>query len=138
MCIHEGYTKMTDIFDETIMCSKCSKKMDKVTVVRNGFSLRALECKKCGKYIYHPNDIEEYKKFQELRQRPFAVKLRMVGNSYTVSIPREIIDFQEQMFHEMEKQIERMTQMVRIGLEEPGRLSLTFKEEEEDEEEEEK
>ena len=126
---------MTDIFDETIMCNKCGKKMDKVTVMRNGFSLRALECKKCGKYIYHPSDIEEYKKFQELKQRPFNVKLRMVGNSYTVSIPREIIQLEQDMHKEMAKEMERMNKIVRLMLEEPGKLSLFFIEPEEEEEE---
>lgn len=118
---------MTDIFDETIMCSKCGKKMNKVTVVKTGFSLRALECKKCGKYIYHPSDVEEYKKFQELKQRPYNVKLRMVGNSYTVSIPREIVDF-------MKEQEKMHDEMVRIFFQGAKRLALSFGEEDEEEE----
>ena len=129
---------MADIFDEIVSCSKCGKKMDKVTVDRNGLRMRALECKKCGKYIYHPADAEEYKKFQELKQRPFNVKLRMVGNSYTVSIPREIIQLEQDMHKEMAKQMERMNKIVKLMLEEPGKLSLFFTEPEENEEEEEK
>lgn len=122
--------EMADIFDEIVSCSKCGKKMNKVTIMRNGFSIRALECKKCGKYIYHPSDIEEYKKFQELRERPFNVKLRMVGHSYVVSIPKEIIELEREMHEGMKRQMERMNKIVKLMLEEPGKLSLFFREEE--------
>ena len=84
---------MIDMFDEIVVCSGCGKKMQRIDIIKNGFRLRALQCDKCEKRIYHPADIEEYKRFSQLKQRPFAVKLRMVGNSYTVSIPREIVDF---------------------------------------------
>ena len=127
---------MTDLFDEIVSCSKCNKRMSKVELFKNGFKIRALECKKCGKYIYHPQDIEEYKKFQELKQKPFQVKLRMVGNSYTVSIPREIIELEKEMHEEMARQMDRMGKIVRLMLEEPGRLSLSFNPEQEEEEEE--
>lgn len=123
---------MTDIFDEIVTCSKCGKKMTKINIDKNGFKLRALECKKCGKYIYHPKDMEEYKKFQELKQKSFSVKLRMVGNSYTVSIPREIIQLEQDMHKEMTRQMERMNKIVKLMLEEPGKLSLFFTEPEEE------
>ena len=127
---------MEDIFNETIMCSKCKKKMDKVTVVRNGFKIRALECKKCGKHIYHPSDIQEFKKFSQLKKKPFNVKLRMVGHSYVVSIPHEIIKFQEHVRREMRdvekemaKHFEDMSRAVNMWLEEPGRLTISFEKE---------
>jgi len=100
--------------------------MIKSYVVRNGFKIRILECPKCKKKIYHPADVEEYKRFNILKQRPFSVKLRMVGNSYTVSIPREIINFQRQMHKEMETQMKEMNKIVRLFLEAPGKLSLFF------------
>ncbi|MCL6500935.1 MAG: hypothetical protein K6T16_02795 [Candidatus Pacearchaeota archaeon] len=117
---------MADIFDETVLCSRCGKKMGKVCIDKNGFRMRALECKKCGKYIYHPIDTEEYKKFQELKRRPFNVKLRMVGNSYAISIPREIIELEREMDKAMARQMERMNKIVKLMLEEPGKLSLFF------------
>ncbi|MGB9707983.1 MAG: hypothetical protein ACPLXC_01485 [Candidatus Pacearchaeota archaeon] len=125
---------MTDIFDEIVTCNKCGKKMNKVVIDKDGFRMRALECKKCGKYVYHPADVEEYKKFQELKQKPFNVKLRMVGNSYTVSIPKEIIQLEQEMHKEMARQMERMNKIVRLMLEEPGKLSLFFTEPKENEE----
>lgn len=104
--------------------------MEKIKVFRNGFSIRTLECKKCGKHIYHPADIEEYKKFQQLKERPFSVKLRMVGHSYVVSIPKEIIELEREMHEGMKRQMERMNKIVKLMLEEPGKLSLIFNEKE--------
>ena len=125
---------MPDFFDEIITCNKCGKKMVKNSIIKNGFSIRTLECKKCGKKIYHPADIQEYKRFSMLKQRPFSVKLRMVGNSYTVSIPREIINFQREMHKEMKKQVNEMNEFVRLCLEGPRKLSLMFEKAEGDEE----
>jgi hypothetical protein len=110
---------MTDLFDEIVMCSGCGRRMTKVMVLKNGFQIRALQCEKCNKRIYHPEDIEEYKKFTQLKHRPFAVKLRMVGNSYTVSIPREIVDF-------MNEQEKMHDEMVKVFFEEFGKISLMF------------
>ena len=122
---------VSDFFDEIITCKDCGKKMSKTLIIKNGFKIRTLQCKKCNKKIYHPADIEEYKRFLKLKQQPFNVKLRIVGNSYTVSIPREIINFQEQFHQEMKKEMENMNKIVRLCLEEPGRLSLLFREKEE-------
>lgn len=110
---------MTDLFDNTILCRDCNAKMNKVEVERNGFILRALQCPKCSNKIYHPADVEEYKRFTALRNKVFKVKLRIVGNSYAVSIPKEIVDF----IHEQEK---IMDDMVRLCFEEAGKLSLMF------------
>jgi len=45
--------------------------------------------------------------------------MRMVGNSYTVSIPREIVNF----IHEQEK---IFNEMVKLCFEEAGKLSIEF------------
>ena len=96
---------MSDLFDNVILCRQCGKEMQKETIVKNGVTLRSAHCEKCHKREFHPLDLAKLREFQELRQRPFRVKLRMVGNSYAVSIPREIIDFFEEadrMFEEVE------------------------------------
>jgi len=118
---------VTDLFDNTIMCKDCNEKMQKIFIFKNGFKLRAVECARCGQRIIHPADVEEFRRFSELKKRDFNVKLRMVGNSYAVSIPREIVDF----MHEQEK---IMDDMVRLCFEEAGRLSLMFGNIDEDEE----
>ena len=100
MCVYERgiqdtHTKM-DIFDHAVLCNKCGKKMKKLVVERSGFKMRALECPNCGGRTYHPSDMEEFNKYSQLQKQNFQVKLRKVGNSYTVSIPKELIDFFEE------------------------------------------
>jgi hypothetical protein len=108
-----------DIFDNTILCKNCNVKMKKASVIRNGFEMRALVCEKCGNKIIHPEDEKEYNKFQELKGKTFRVKMRVVGNSYAVSIPREIVDF----MHQQEK---LMDDMVRLCFNDVKKLSLNF------------
>ena len=114
---------MSDIFSHTILCKDCNKIMRKVVINKNGFQMRALICPLGHDKIIHPADDEEYNKFKELSQKEFKVKMRIVGNSYAVSIPKEIVSF----MHEKEK---LMDDMVRLCFEESGRLSLNFGEEE--------
>ena len=113
--------KMTDIFDNTILCGKCGKKMQKMQVLKNGFSFRIIVCpnEKCKEKIVHPSDEQEYSKFINLKNKEFRVKMRLVGNSYAVSIPKEIISF-------MNEQKKAMNEMVRLCFEDFGRVSLNF------------
>ena len=110
---------MADIFDNTILCNKCNVKMQKAEVAKSGFLLRAVACPQCGARIIHPNDEAEYNKFISLKNKEFRVKMRLVGNSYAVSIPKEIVSF----IREQEK---IMDDMVRLCFEDFGRLSLNF------------
>jgi hypothetical protein len=110
---------MNDIFDNEILCNKCKKIMKPGLLSKNGFNLRTIKCEKCGEMIVHPSDKQEYDEFMRLKNKEFEVKMRMVGNSYSVSIPREIVDF----MHESEKM---MNNMVKLSFQEAGRLSLMF------------
>ena len=114
-----------DIFDNTILCRNCEKQMKKAEIIKNGFLLRAVICPKCGEKVIHPNDVQEYNQFINLKNKTFKVKLRLVGNSYAVSIPKEIIDF----MNEQEKIFDRMNKMVRLCFEQANILSLKFDEE---------
>lgn len=111
---------MSDIFNARVLCEECNTKMEKTEIIRDGFKVRALECQKCGKNYLHPEDKHKLEQFSKLRNKHFQVKLRMVGNSYTVSIPREIIDYQD----EIQK---RLNKMLFIALEEPEKLSIFFR-----------
>jgi hypothetical protein len=115
------YTKniAMDIFDNTILCKNCKKEMKQILVSKNGFNLRALRCPKCNETLVHPSDMHEYEEFMRLKNKEFEVKMRMVGNSYAVSIPREIVDF-------MKEQEKMINDMVRLSFEEAGRISLMF------------
>jgi hypothetical protein len=123
MYIPRVYTKMKDIFEAEMLCPTCKNRTNKRAEIRKGFKLRYFECQRCEEKIYHPLDVREYQEFNKLKNREFQVKLRMVGNSFSVTIPREIIDFEEK-FTQMEKE---MDNIMRLTLEEPGRLSLHFR-----------
>ena len=110
---------MADIFDNTILCSRCQVKMKPVNLEKNGFILRAIECPKCSNKIIHPKDEQEYEDFMKLKNKTFRVKMRIVGNSYAVSIPKEIVEF----MHEQEKM---MNDMVRLCFNEANQLNLIF------------
>ncbi|MBT4257638.1 hypothetical protein HOD88_00440 [archaeon] len=110
---------MTDIFDSTILCKKCDAKMEKANLSKKGFVFRAVICPRCHEKILHPLDEQNYNKFISLKNKEFSVKMRLVGNSYAVSIPREIVSF-------MENQHSVMDEMVKLCFEEIGRVSLNF------------
>jgi len=119
----------TDIFDNTILCKNCNSKMQKAQIVKNGFLFRAMICPKCGEKVIHPADEAEYDKFINLKNKEFHVKMRLVGNSYAVSIPKEIVLF-------MREQEKIMNDMVRLCFEDMGKLSLNFAEIKQEKEEE--
>lgn len=110
---------MQDIFENTILCKNCNKKMQPENISRKGFILRTLKCEPCKNIIIHPEDKSDYEEFVKLKQKEYNVKMRMVGNSYAVSIPREIVDF-------MQEQENIMNNMVKLCFEEAGRISLDF------------
>ncbi|MBW6442239.1 hypothetical protein K0A97_00450 [Patescibacteria group bacterium] len=110
---------MKDIFDNTILCSKCNLKMNPSKINKNGFIMRTVICPNCHEKIIHPADEQEYNKFINLKNKEFRVKMRLVGNSYTVSIPKEIVSF----IREQEKM---MDDMVQLCFEDFRRLSLNF------------
>ena len=107
---------MEDIYETTIICGKCHKATEKGVVIKDGFRIRAWMCPNCGKKYLHPGDTAEYGQFRKLQQREFEVKLRLVGNSWAISIPKEIIDFEEVT----------ASKPVHLSLDEPGRLSISF------------
>ena len=111
----------SDIFDNTVICKDCSKPMQKTRILKNGFYFRILQCAKCDNKIVHPEDKLDYQNFLKLRNKQFNVKLRMVGNSYTVSIPREIVNF-------INEQDKIMNEMVKLSFERMGKLALIFTE----------
>lgn len=107
---------MSDVFDNIMICSSCKKKTVKEETETDGFIIRVWRCPSCNQAWPHPGDMQEYEKFKHLKTKDFSVKLRMVGNSYTISIPKEII-----MFHELQRD-----GLVRLALEDRERVVLYF------------
>ena len=116
---------MTDIFDTTITCKKCGEEMQKVIVNKQGFELRAVQCPQCHDKIIHPADANGYEHYNNIKDKTFHVKLRMVGNSHAISIPKEIIEF-------MQQQEKIMDDMVRLCFQDIHNLRIEFGEEEND------
>ena len=108
-----------DIFDNKILCRKCNVEMNSGNISKDGFVLRIVFCPKCKIKIIHPKDEQEYGDFINLKKKQFNVKMRFVGNSYAVSIPKEIVMF-------MREQEKIMDDMVRLCFEEFGKISLDF------------
>ena len=119
MCILFVYTM--DLFNHPILCNSCTALTNLGSINREGFQIRTLECPQCEKIIYHPLDIKEYEKFKKLKNKDFGVKLRFVGNSYCVSIPRQIIRYFE---HESQNK-----KTVKMSIEGPDKIVMYFSEE---------
>ena len=112
---------MKDIFDNTILCENCNSKMEKSIIEKNGFSIRVMACPNCHAKILHPGDLKDYENFINLKNKTFKVKLRLVGNSYAVSIPKEIVHF-------MQEQKTIVDDMVRLCFDDFKKISLLFNE----------
>ena len=110
---------MTDIFDTTIMCKKCGEEMEQTLVTKSGYQLRAVQCSKCKDTIIHPADTNNFQNYNNIKDKKFHVKLRMVGNSHAISIPKEIIEF-------MNAQERMMDDMVRLCFEDMRNLRIEF------------
>lgn len=110
---------MSDVFENPILCKKCGVRMKPIELWKNGFLLRAIKCDRCDSRIFHPKDESDYQNFINLKNKTFRVKMRMVGNSYAVSIPKEIVDF----IHEQERV---MDDMVRLCFNDAKKLNLIF------------
>ncbi len=108
----------SDLFDHVILCNACHQAMVHRSFLKEGFVLRGLECSTCHIVSYHPGDVKDFERFSALRQRQFQVKLRMVGNSFCISIPKEIVEF-----HHFESELD---QLVDLFLQEPHKLVLAF------------
>jgi len=107
---------MKELSDAIIICKKCNKKTEKGILHKDGFELRCWKCPECGETWAHPGDMKEYKEFQKIKHKDFQVKLRLVGNSYTVSIPREIVDFGEI----------KKDEIVKVSMDQPEKVVLFF------------
>ena len=118
---------MTDIFDTKVTCKRCNREMERTLVQRDGLELRAVKCPQCRDIIIHPADLNGIEHFKDLKDKEFNVKLRMVGNSHTISIPKEIIDFISERNREMKRQ---MDDMVKLCFDDFDTLKVSFWDEE--------
>src|SRR3989344_4090718 len=102
---------MTDIFDAKIVCKRCSVEMQPLEIEKSGVVMRAVQCPNCHDKIIHPSDIESFEQYNNLKGRTFTVKLRMVGNSHAISIPKEIVYFMNDSHRHMKRQMDDMVRL---------------------------
>lgn len=93
--------------------------MNPVLVNKEGFELRAVKCGNCGDNIIHPQDLNNLERFNSIKGKTYNVKLRVVGNSHAISIPKEIVSF----IHQHERMVD---DMVRLCFEDMHKISLRF------------
>ena len=106
-----------DLLDNIdIVCKTCKSPMEKGIATKEGFRLRAYRCPKCKSQYLHPSDLDKYKQYHDLKEKQFNMKLRMIGNSFCISIPREIIRFN----HVEENSI------VSLSMTDPEHIKLIF------------
>ena len=110
---------MNDIFHTNLVCDRCDTKTERNIQNRNGLQIRRWVCPNCNKQWIHPEDKKKYENFSKIKNKNYKVKLRIVGNSHIISIPKEII-----LFNELEKE---MNKIINLTMEEPTKLSLFFK-----------
>jgi len=114
---------MKDIFDAAIICRNCKKEMQRCIVDNSGFHLRAVRCPKCNDKIVHPVDLEKFNHYKNMKGKTYNVKLRVVGNSHAISIPKEVLDFVTETQMDMAR---RVDDMVKLCFEDFGKLSVSF------------
>ena len=114
---------MKDIFEGIILCKNCKKEMKKGIIVREGFKIRYAYCDRCKERLWHSGDLENYKSFNNIKKKEFKVKLRIVGNSYAVTLPKEIVNF----IREIEKEFNiKEEERVKLMFDELGKINLIF------------
>ena len=121
---------MTDIFDAKILCKNCNIEMKPSVIEKSGVELRAVKCKNCGDMIIHPADLNCLEQYKGLKGKTYSVKLRVVGNSHAISIPKEIINFMNDMHKTARKD---MDDFVKLCFEDFDKLSVRFRDEDEEE-----
>jgi hypothetical protein len=104
--------------------------MEKQEIHRDGVVVRAVVCPNCSDKIIHPQDLNALQHFHNLRDKTFVVKLRMVGNSHAISIPKEIVDFMNEHQMKMNNMQKRMDEMVKLCFEDFDTLKVRFGNEE--------
>ncbi len=108
---------MMDLLDNIdALCKTCKVPMKRETTTKEGFIMRIFRCPSCHSQYLHPIDLEKYEQYHQLRDKQFNMKLRMIGNSFCISIPREIIRF---------NQIEENS-IVSLSMDNPEHVRLIF------------
>ncbi len=76
---------------EEIPC-ECSSMASKSTVKYKEYEVRGWICRKCKKEYVHPEDSIKISKLEALEKNRIRVKIRTVGQSLVITLPKEIAE----------------------------------------------
>lgn len=80
-------------FEDLKLKCECGGDMEKITTDWKGIEVRGWRCKKCNEEIINPKDAQRALEIERARKKNLlTVKLRRVGKSKVVTIPRPIIE----------------------------------------------
>lgn len=74
---------------EKMKCIKCGGWAEEITLVVDGFRMRAWKCNKCGEEYLHPEDAEKALILSKYK-KGIKVKVGALGESTIVRIPKEL------------------------------------------------
>jgi len=76
---------------EEIPC-ECGAMASRCTVKYRNYEVRGWVCKKCKKEYIHPEDSLKVSKLEALKKSHLRVKIRTVGQSLVITLPKEIAE----------------------------------------------
>src|SRR3989339_500737 len=84
--------KQVDINQWKEIPCECGGMASRGTVKYKSYEIRGWVCAKCKKEYIHPEDSMKISKLEELKKSNPSVKIRTVGQSLVITLPKEIVD----------------------------------------------
>lgn len=85
--------KDIDELDKIEIVCHCGGKTKRIETSWEGFPVRAWKCGRCGEEIFHPLDAQRALTIAKaIKNKEFEVKIRKVGKSLTMTIPRRLAE----------------------------------------------
>ena len=100
---------------EEIPC-ECGHMASKSTVKHKDYEVRGWVCKKCKKEYIHPEDSIKISKLEALKKTGIKVKIRTVGQSLVITLPKELAELYELEQGEMVELTPENLRRIEIGL----------------------
>ena len=82
--------KQVDINKWNEIPCECGSMASKSAVKYKDYEVRGWICKKCKKEYMHPEDSIKISRLEELKKSGIKVKIRTVGQSLVITLPKEL------------------------------------------------
>lgn len=84
--------KQVDISQWKEIPCECGNMASRSTIKYNDYEIRGWICKKCMKEYIHPEDSLKISKIEALKKSGIKVKIRTVGQSLVITLPKELAE----------------------------------------------